>query len=99
VGVRLGVGVSAGDGKLTIGINITLLDMESDVITSEDKADREFASEEELIGSDEVDETCVSTDADDTELRISGTMTVLNVVLNEMADEDEADEETALEDE
>jgi hypothetical protein len=99
VGVRLGVGVSARDGKLTIGIDMTLLDIESDVITGEDKADREFTLEEELIGSDEVDETCVSTNADNTELRISSTITVLNVVLNEIADEDEVDKETALEDE
>jgi hypothetical protein len=99
VGVGLGVGVGVGDGKLTMGIDMTLLDVEFDVMTGEDKADGEFASEEELMGLDEVDETFVGTDADDTELRMGGTMTVLNVVLNEMADEDEADEETALEEE
>jgi hypothetical protein len=99
VGVGLGVGGGVGDGKLTMGIDMTLLDVEFDVMTGKDKADGDFASEEELMGSDEVDETCVDIDADDTELRMGGTMTVLNVVLNEMADEDEADEETALEDE
>jgi hypothetical protein len=70
-----------------------------DMMAGEDKASEEFAPEEKLMGSDEVEEKFAGTNADDMELRRGGTMTVLDVVLDEMADEDKASEEIASDEE
>jgi hypothetical protein len=51
------------------------------------------------MGSDEVKEKFAGTNADNAELRRGGTMTVLDVVLDEMADEDKASEEIASDEE
>jgi hypothetical protein len=51
------------------------------------------------MGSDEVEEKFAGTNADNAELRRGGTMTVLDVVLDEMADEDKASEEIASDEE
>jgi hypothetical protein len=56
-----------------MGVTTTVLDVVFDVMAGEDKASEEFAPEEKLMGSDEVEEKFVGTNADDMELRRGGT--------------------------